>query len=214
MRGLLCLRCAPSRARVGGRYSPWDGRPPPPDAQATPLCLLLTWVKNILVLKFRGRQRAPSLNHRSRCSLRSIRRAAARCAQSASPVGSCVCDHDRRLTASRACSIATTRFRNVRLGRIEHGSSARSLSSTNPLGFGLRRPGHPGKVAIPAQHDSPSPLMTASSLYLTSEPWPPFSFGRPIFRPSTRRERMSSGHLCPTPLLFALHRRSSLVLEP
>ena len=66
---------------------------------------------------------------------------------------------------------------------------------TNPLGFRLRRPGTREKSQFPAQHDSPLPLMTASSLYLTSEPWPPFSFGRPIFRPSTTRERVSSGHL-------------------
>ena len=95
--------------------------------------------------------------HRSRCSLRSVHRAAARCAQSASPVGSCVYDHDQRLTASRACSIATTRFRNARLGRIEHGSSARSLSSAPILlASGFAAPVTREKSQFRAQHDSPS----------------------------------------------------------
>src|SRR5262249_47120719 len=37
--------------------------------------------------------------------------------------------------------------------------------------------------------------MTAPSLYLTSEPWPPFPLGGLFFAPAFTRERMSAGHL-------------------
>ena len=44
------------------------------------------------------------------------------------------------------------------------------------------------KSQFPAQHDSPSlsPVHDGTSLYLTSEPWPPLSFGAAYFRPSIR----------------------------
>src|SRR5262249_42480885 len=37
--------------------------------------------------------------------------------------------------------------------------------------------------------------MTAPSLYLTSDPWPPFPLGGLFFAPAFMRERMSAGHL-------------------
>src|SRR5262245_44883325 len=43
-----CARAA------GGRCLLWDGRPPPPDAQATPLMSLQTPCRNISAPKFRG----------------------------------------------------------------------------------------------------------------------------------------------------------------
>ena len=139
------------------------------------------------------------VNHRSRCSLRSVHRAAARCAQSASPVGSCVYDHDRRLTASRACSIATTRFRNARLGRIEHGSSARSLSSAPILlASGFAAPVTREKSQFRAQHDSLSlsPAHDSTSLFPNFRALGrPFPLGGLFFAPAFTRERMNAGHL-------------------
>src|SRR5262249_46809382 len=54
------------------------------------------------------------------------------------------------------------------------------------------------KSQFRAQDDSLSlspRSMTAPSLYLTSDPWPPFPLGGLFFAPAFTRERMSAGHL-------------------